>query len=726
MFCLFICIFSTGITWAFFKVQNFEHLVFKDNTNYIYDRYGDLIGYTSPKIAIFEKTDSFNPKLIQSILLIEDRSFWTNYGISIFGTLRSIIYYIPYKLVGRRPRGGSTITQQIVRQFYLQSNISLTRKVKEFFLAFVTSIKYPKKLILEAYMNRAYFSNNIYGFTAAANVFWNKNTNELDVNEIAILVSMLKGTGFSPINNTYKLNARKNMILEIMFKHKLIFEEEFTQAFNAPVKILLDRFYHVNHVSLKVKNLIIKKFGEDSYNTGGFNIYTTLDKKIQDIALSSLQESCFELENTSEWNGPVEFNAKDIENLYKFNDQCGKFFIPAVITNKNGSFKGINSVGILNSQNIKKYNKKKDIEIGDVIILEKKTMNLTNLPSFNGYVIVLKNGYLAGDVIALVGGIDLLLLRDDLTSVIREVGSCIKIINLLILFNLKPELNTDICTPDKQAVVENNLLKYVNDKEFYRIYENYYTNNIKNIWPVRNWDNTYFRDISLRIAFEHSRNIPFLYVILNVLGYKKYHKALIDLNLINNDQIFLPSMILGGIHKSPMKFIETICGILNKNHPIKNRFISEICDDKENILKAYKSNKQEDRIISNGAIYKVLSCMHGCITRGTGKRLSGLMKNIYAKTGTASNNKGAFCVVVTKEYTMFICVCKNNGQPLGPNVFGARSPVECARKIILKLPELEDTPFITLKGFKKILKPYNPYNSEDNLIIEDDININDD
>ena len=163
--------------WSFIKLSNFNKSNFVSNVNQIYDREGQFIGYVAPKISVFTKLNDFPKILIDTVLAVEDRKFFSHCGISFSGIIRSAIEYIPRKISGYRPRGGSTITQQLMRQLYLDDSISFYRKIKEIAISIFATFKISKEDILEIYLNQAYFCNNIYGFTMAANVFWGKELN---------------------------------------------------------------------------------------------------------------------------------------------------------------------------------------------------------------------------------------------------------------------------------------------------------------------------------------------------------------------------------------------------------------------------------------------------------------------------------------------------------------------------------------------------------------------
>ena len=499
-----------------------------------------------------------------------------------------------------------------------------------------------------------------------------------------------------------------------MHSDKLITTEQYGRALSQSIEFSIERFNHVNFISLEVKNHIIKQFGQEAYDNGGLKVYTSIDANMQKVAQDSLQDVCLQLEHDCEWEGPVGKTSKihDINVVNSFLECCGAFYTPVIITNSEGRFVGHKVNGTLNSKDMEKYKKFKNVEPGDIVIIDKKNHWLINRPSYNGQVTILKNsGYGVGDVLASVGGIDLFLLRDDITKIPREVGSCMKIIDSAIIFHhLKLPTNTKC--GDWHAVVKKNKCFYISESEFRGYKWKYDARTDASVWPISDWDSKLWGDITLRVAFENSRNIPFVALILNQVTAPIFKTYLDQLQVTKSSTPFYPSYILGSVGISPRQFAETMCGLINYGNRLNSIFIKETCDENNNIL--YKNEKNKPtRVISEQSVYGVVSCMKGCVVRGTGQRLSGVMSNIGTKTGTSSNNQEAMCMCVTKEVVIFITICKNNGKSLGNNVWGAAFPVLCCRQIIEKIKyNLSDGPIMPEpQGIKSVLGQYNLFQS---------------
>lgn len=275
---------------------------------------------------------------------------------------------------------------------------------------------------------------------------------------------------------------------------------------------------------------------------------------------------------------------------------------------------------------------------------------------------------------------------------------------------------------DDFGIVKNNKFIYVSEDEFKK-YKNLYESGNHEIWAPGNWDSKHFGDITVRAAFEFSRNIPFMALILNHVGPEQYKKLLDRLEITKKSEVFVPSMILGCVDILPENVAGLMCGLINYGHNIKPQFIKEICNKKNEIIFEAEEIQKKERVVSKESMYMVLSEMQGGVERGMSKALKGSMKNVYSKTGTSSNNRDAFTLCVTKEYVIFVNISKNDGGSLGYNVFGARYPVLCVRNILKSIENKKDEPIFiappnTLKVFEDNYNKFNSPNFPDEIISE--------
>ncbi len=182
-------------------------------------------------------------KLIDTLLLVEDRDFYHHYGVSPLGILRALIVNIS---AGRTVQGGSTLTQQLVKNMFLTRERTITRKINEALMALILEYRYSKDQLLEAYINEVYlgqhFGNGIYGFGLAAKFYFGKLLSQLTNEQIALLVAQIKGPSFyDPWRHTKRAKDRRDLVLNLMFAENLISRHEYISAVDLPLGIRQSR-----------------------------------------------------------------------------------------------------------------------------------------------------------------------------------------------------------------------------------------------------------------------------------------------------------------------------------------------------------------------------------------------------------------------------------------------------------------------------------------------------
>ncbi|GAA6170334.1 penicillin-binding protein 1B [Colwellia sp. KU-HH00111] len=181
--------------------------------------------------------------LLDTLLLIEDRNFYHHQGISPLGILRALYSNI---VAGRTVQGGSTLTQQLVKNMFLTRERTITRKVKEALMALIIEVRYSKDQLLEAYINEVYlgqhYANGIYGFGLASKFYFGKTISQLNSADIALLVAQVKGPSYyDPWRHPARATDRRDLVLRLMFEQNLISVAEFKQAVNSPLSIRKNR-----------------------------------------------------------------------------------------------------------------------------------------------------------------------------------------------------------------------------------------------------------------------------------------------------------------------------------------------------------------------------------------------------------------------------------------------------------------------------------------------------
>jgi len=239
--------------------------------------------------------------LIQAILAIEDRRFYSHWGIDPIRLARALIT----DLVARRPeQGGSTITQQLARNLFLTHEKTMTRKLKEIVLAIRIEQTYTKDEILEMYFNQIYFGEGAYGVDAAAKVYFGKRVQELNLQECALLAGLPRNPrDYSPRRDPDRALRRRNLVLSQMLAAKFINRATYEQASEAPLGVTKTRYnaQEAPYFVEMVRQYVDEHYGTNLLYEGGLKIHTSLDIDIQHAAEESLERRLTALEQRNQY-----------------------------------------------------------------------------------------------------------------------------------------------------------------------------------------------------------------------------------------------------------------------------------------------------------------------------------------------------------------------------------------------------------------------------------------
>ncbi len=255
----------------------------RDGTTLLYEVHGEV------KRTLVDPKDL--PAYVgQATVAIEDKNFYKNPGVDWKGILRSIFVDI---ISGSASQGGSTITQQFVRNAILTREKTVTRKIKEIVLAIEIGQKYSKDDILKLYLNEIPYGQNAYGIQAAAQTYFNKDAKNLTLAEAAYLASMPQAPSLYNPNgpNRDKLDARKNTVLDAMYDQGYITADQKDQAKNEQVAFskIKDAIL-APHFVMYIQQQLAEKYGESALEEGGLNVVTTLDWNMQQIADQAVKD----------------------------------------------------------------------------------------------------------------------------------------------------------------------------------------------------------------------------------------------------------------------------------------------------------------------------------------------------------------------------------------------------------------------------------------------------
>ncbi len=274
------------------------------NSTKIYDHTGEILLYDIHQDVKrtnipFEQMGS---NIKNATVAIEDSEFYTHGGIRVTSIIRALLSKLFHVGIGG---GGSTITQQLVKNTLLTQKVSYIRKIKEWVLAIKIDRSMPKEKILEYYLNEIPYGGNIYGIEAASKTYFNKDAQDLTLAESAYLASIPQSpTTLSPYGkNKDKLENRKNLVLSRMKDLKFITVDEYNKAKSEVVTFQPQATGGIKapHFIFFIKDYLENKYGADMVEQGGLKVTTTLNYDLQQKAEQIVKEGA--LQNEKDWNG---------------------------------------------------------------------------------------------------------------------------------------------------------------------------------------------------------------------------------------------------------------------------------------------------------------------------------------------------------------------------------------------------------------------------------------
>lgn len=272
---------------------------------YVYSRDGKLMALFGEARRYPVDIEKVPERLKQAFLAIEDARFYQHHGVDYKGVARAV--WLLATTDGRRVPGGSTITQQVARQFFLSSEYSYTRKLAEMLLAMRMERELSKDEILELYLNVSFFGNRAYGVAAAAEFYYGKTLDQLTLDEMASLAGIPKfPSAANPISNTERAKVRRDYILDRMAELKYVSRAEAEAAKAVPMHASPHERpvqVYAPYVAEMVRQEMIERFGPEAL-TKGFHVTTTIDPTLQAAADKALRDGLHTYDRRHGWRGP--------------------------------------------------------------------------------------------------------------------------------------------------------------------------------------------------------------------------------------------------------------------------------------------------------------------------------------------------------------------------------------------------------------------------------------
>ncbi len=256
---------------------------------------------------VLVKLDEVPKSLIQGLLATEDHDFYQHIGISFKGITRA--FWVNLRQ-GRMVQGGSTITQQLVKNFYLTPERSLTRKINEALMALILEARFSKDEILEAYLNEVYLgqdgANAIHGFGLASEFYFSRPLNKLPLDQVAALIALVRGPTYYDLNRRpERALTRRNLVLDEMFAHADISEQQSQDAKEQAINVVSFAHRPANRYPAfidLVKGQLRQEYNETDLTSEGLSIFTTLDTSVQEALDTSIKQQLAKIERSKRAN----------------------------------------------------------------------------------------------------------------------------------------------------------------------------------------------------------------------------------------------------------------------------------------------------------------------------------------------------------------------------------------------------------------------------------------
>ena len=668
---------------------------------YTYD--GELIAEYGEKKRIPVPYEQIPRPLIQAVLATEDQRFFEHSGVDLLGLARAAIQVI---ITGNKVQGGSTITMQVARNFFLTRKKTYSRKLKEILLAIKIDNELSKEKIINLYLNKIYLGNRAYGVGAAAQVYYGKNLSELTLEQMAMIAGLPKAPStLNPLRNPEAALKRRNHVLNRMLEQGYISENDYDVAVNTP----LTAKYHAApitvdapYVAEMVRNLLLTQMGDKAY-TSGLNVYTTIHSQAVKAANQAVRKTLLAYDERHGYRGPIaNLGTLNVQALDKGLAQLKQYpringLQPAIaIQTKADHVQAMlanGQIAMIPWEGIKwarpalsegKYLGKvpqsvtEVVTIGDIIYLDQMTNNqyrLAQKPDVEIALVAINPQ--SGAIEALVGGFDFNSSNfNRATQAKRQPGS-----------SFKPFIYS--AALDKGFT----LASIINDAPI--VIANRAT---VGHWRPQNVNKRFFGPTRLRVGLIHSRKLVSIR-LLEAIGIKH------TINFLSNfgfEPQALPhnlSLALGTGAVTPLEMARAYAILANGGFKINPYIIHHISNDKNEIIYQaqpkiacepcltqnpldFPEAKQIDpevyaqQVIKPQVAYLMNSVLKDVITEGTGKGVSasGLQRaDLAGKTGTTNEQKDAWFAGFNSDMAAVIWL--GFDQPRSLHEYAARAAV---------------------------------------------------
>ena len=272
----------------------------------VFSRDGHLISEIGERRRILVTYDELPSHVVDAFVAAEDQRFWVHPGIDYRGILRALFQLIA---TGNIESGGSTLTQQLARSYFLNLDQTIERKFKEASLAIRIEREFTKEQIMALFLNKMFFGQRAYGVAAAGQVYFNKDLQELSVAEAATLAGVLPAPSrYNPVRSAANAEMRRKYVLGRMRDLDFIDEDTYDEAITTPVESQMHGAaveLNAPYVAEIARREMLRRYGEATY-TAGYQVVTTLDSRLQNAANFALRNGLLEFTRRRGYRGPLD------------------------------------------------------------------------------------------------------------------------------------------------------------------------------------------------------------------------------------------------------------------------------------------------------------------------------------------------------------------------------------------------------------------------------------
>ena len=625
------------------------------------------------------------PEMLKAAFIAaEDARFYKHKGIDLISIVRAFFKNLE---AGTIVQGGSTITQQVTKSFFLTPEKSYRRKLKEAILAYRIDKSFRKEEILFLYLNQIYLGHGAYGVQAAAENYFGKSAQELNLAECAVLAGLPQAPSrYSPFRYPERAKQRQIYVLNRMVAEEYITNAQATEAINTPLDIKPRRNWYIEEVPFfteHVRRYVEKKYGREVLYREGLQIYTTVNIEMQRIARAEISKGLIALDRRQGYRGPVNHIAQ--EEIEGFSQALQKELdlqnleegqvLQGVVIRVDDSAKTVTVrlggvQGVLHLEDMKWARKPNPelapsqvrirrpsqvLKAGDVIRVKLMAMientdqwrlALEQTPKAESALLSLEKE--TGHVKAMVGGRDF---RDSqfnrAVQSRRQPGSAFK--PIIYAAALDKGYTPATVIIDSPIVYQDAQMDFK--------------------WKPRNYKEKFYGPTLLREALVKSRNVVTIKILKDIgVEYAiEYARNMGIESELSRDL----SIALGSSGISLLELVKTYSVFANLGYLVEPVFIVKIMDRDGNVLE--ESKLLREKVIEPNTAYIMTNLMEGVVKHGTGWRLRALKRPVAGKTGTTNNLYDAWFVGYTPRYVTGVWVGFDEEGSLGRFETGSRA-----------------------------------------------------